>query len=82
MLDLSEILVVSIENAVAAPMCSMRFADAGARVIKIEPSGGETARNYDDTVLGESGEPYTSPNTRSSPLTVVPSDSPTDFLST
>ena len=54
MLDLSEILVVSIENAVAAPMCSMRFADAGARVIKIEPTGGETARNYDDTVLGES----------------------------
>ena len=54
MLNFSDILVISIENAVAAPMCSMRFADAGARVIKIEPSGGETARNYDDTVLGES----------------------------
>ena len=54
MLNLSEILVVSIENAVAAPICTMRFADAGARVIKIEPAGGETARNYDDTVFGES----------------------------
>ncbi len=52
---LSGLLAVSIEQAVAAPMCSMRLADAGARVLKIEPSGGETARHYDSAVNGHSG---------------------------
>ena len=33
---LEGILVVSIEQAVAAPYCSSRLADAGARVIKVE----------------------------------------------
>lgn len=51
---LSGLLVVAIEQAVAAPLCTMRLADAGARVIKIEREGGETARHYDAAVHGTS----------------------------
>lgn len=51
---LDGLLVVAIEQAVAAPMCSVRLADAGARVIKIERPEGETARNYDTAVKGVS----------------------------
>ena len=52
---LSDILVVSIEQAVAAPYASSRFAEAGARVIKIEkPPAGDFARNYDAAAHGES----------------------------
>lgn len=51
---LSGLLVVAIEQAVAAPLCTVRLADAGARVIKIEREGGETARNYDAALLGTS----------------------------
>jgi formyl-CoA transferase len=46
-LPLSGLLVVSLEQAVAAPMCSCRLADAGARVIKIERPEGDFARGYD-----------------------------------
>jgi itaconate CoA-transferase len=53
-LPLSGLLVVSLEQAVAAPMCTCRLADAGARVIKIEREGGDFARGYDDLVHGES----------------------------
>src|SRR5580658_10222230 len=53
-LPLSGLLVVSLEQAVAAPMCSCRLADAGARVIKIERPEGDFARYYDDLVHGES----------------------------
>ncbi len=49
---LDGLLVVSIEQAVAAPMCTVRLADAGARVIKIERVEGDTARQYDKTVHG------------------------------
>ena len=51
---LDGLLVVSLEQAVAAPFCTQRLADAGARVIKIEREGGETARHYDATVQGTS----------------------------
>lgn len=51
---LDGLLVVSIEQAVAAPMCTVRLADAGARVIKIERAEGDTARQYDKTVHGVS----------------------------
>ncbi len=52
-LPLSDLLVVSLEQAVAAPMCTCRLADAGARVIKIERPEGDFARGYDDLVHGE-----------------------------
>jgi itaconate CoA-transferase len=55
MLPLSNYLVVSLEQAVAAPYCSSRLADAGARVIKVEREGGDFARAYDKAVHGESG---------------------------
>ncbi len=51
---LSGLLVIAIEQAVAAPLCTVRLADAGARVIKIEREGGETARHYDAAVKGTS----------------------------
>lgn len=45
-------LVVTIEQAVAAPYCSSRLADAGARVIKIERPEGDFARAYDKFANG------------------------------
>lgn len=44
---LSGLLVVAIEQAVAAPFCTSRLADAGARVVKIERPEGDFARFYD-----------------------------------
>ena len=52
--DLSGVLVVALEQAVAAPFASSRLADAGARVIKIERREGDFARGYDALVRGES----------------------------
>ncbi|MCE2660410.1 MAG: CoA transferase, partial [Rubrivivax sp.] len=51
---LDGVLVVALEQAVAAPYCSSRLADAGARVIKIERQEGDFARGYDRAVHGES----------------------------
>lgn len=45
--------VVSLEQAVAAPLASCHFAEGGARVIKIERSSGDFARKYDKAVKGE-----------------------------
>lgn len=50
---LTGITVVSLEQALAAPLCSCRLADAGARVIKIEREEGDFARGYDSVVHGE-----------------------------
>ena len=44
---LEGILVLALEQAVAAPFCTMRLADGGARVIKIERPEGDFARHYD-----------------------------------
>ena len=49
---LDGVLVVSLEQAVAAPFCSSRLADAGARVIKVERAEGDFARAYDSAVEG------------------------------
>jgi itaconate CoA-transferase len=52
--SLEGLLVVALEQAVAAPMCTVRLADAGARVIKVERPEGDFARGYDHVVHGES----------------------------
>jgi itaconate CoA-transferase len=52
-LPLDGLLVVSVEQAIAAPFASRQLADLGARVIKIErPGVGDFARVYDHTVRG------------------------------
>ena len=52
--DLAGLVVVAVEQAVAAPYCTARLADAGARVIKVERPEGDFARRYDRYVHGES----------------------------
>ena len=54
MRPLEGILVVALEQAVAAPICTLRLADAGARVVKIERPEGDLARHYDHAVKGTS----------------------------
>jgi itaconate CoA-transferase len=49
---LDGITVVSLEQAVAAPLATRHMADLGARVIKIERLDGDFARAYDHTVRG------------------------------
>ena len=53
-LPLEKLLVVALEQAVAAPLCTSRLADAGSRVIKIERPEGDFARSYDQAAAGES----------------------------
>ena len=50
--SLDGLLVVAIDQAVAAPYCTSRLADAGARVIKVERPGGDFARHYDSVAGG------------------------------
>src|ERR1700687_763600 len=54
MLPLEGITVIAVEQAVAAPFCSSRLADAGAHVIKVGPAGGEFARRDDAAAKGQS----------------------------
>ena len=54
MRPLDGLTVVAVEQAVAAPFASMRLADAGARVIKVERPGGDFARGYDAAAAGQS----------------------------
>jgi itaconate CoA-transferase len=54
-LPLAGLVVVALEQAVAAPFATRQLADLGARVIKIERAGsGDFARAYDESVLGQS----------------------------
>lgn len=53
-LPLAGLTVVAIEQAVAAPFCTSRLADAGAEVIKIERPEGDFARGYDAAAKGQS----------------------------
>jgi itaconate CoA-transferase len=54
MLPLEGLTVIAVEQAVAAPFCSSRLADAGAHVIKVERPEGDFARAYDAAVKGQS----------------------------
>ncbi|OOL32681.1 CoA-transferase [Rhodococcus rhodochrous] len=52
-LPLDGVTVVSLEQAVAAPLATRNLADLGARVIKVERTdGGDLARGYDHVVHG------------------------------
>lgn len=51
---LDGLLVVSLEQAVAAPYCTRLLAEGGARVIKLERPDGDFARAYDSVVHGQS----------------------------
>jgi itaconate CoA-transferase len=54
-LPFAGLTVISIEQAVAAPLATRHLADLGARVIKIErPETGDFARGYDESVHGQS----------------------------
>jgi crotonobetainyl-CoA:carnitine CoA-transferase CaiB-like acyl-CoA transferase len=45
--------IITLELAIAAPLCTRHLADMGARVIKIEqPDVGDSSRYYDDAVRG------------------------------
>jgi crotonobetainyl-CoA:carnitine CoA-transferase CaiB-like acyl-CoA transferase len=51
MTPFDQLMVVSLEQAVAAPFATRQLADLGARVVKIErPGSGDFARGYDTTV--------------------------------
>ena len=54
MLPLEGLTVIAVEQAVAAPLCSSRLADAGAHVIKVERPEGDFARGYDAAAKGQS----------------------------
>lgn len=55
MRPLDGVLVVALEQAVAAPFATRQLADLGARVVKVErPGVGDFARGYDETVRGMS----------------------------
>lgn len=54
MLPLEGVTVLAVEQAVAAPFCTSRLADAGATVIKVERPGGDFARGYDAAARGQS----------------------------
>jgi formyl-CoA transferase len=54
MFPLQGIKVIAVEQAVAAPFCSSRLADAGAEVIKVERPEGDFARGYDVAAKGQS----------------------------
>lgn len=52
--ELAGRVVISVEQAVAAPYCGLLLADAGARVIKVERPEGDFARGYDEGANGNS----------------------------
>ncbi len=54
MKPLQGLTVVTVEQAVAAPLCTARLRDAGARVIKVERAEGDFARGYDTAGGGDS----------------------------
>lgn len=56
-LPLAGLTVVSLEQAIAAPLATRHLADWGARVIKVErPEGGDFCRDYDKVMAGMSSQ--------------------------
>ncbi len=52
---LAGVVVVALEQAVSAPLCTRHLADLGATVLKVEQSGtGDLARHYDHNMAGQS----------------------------
>lgn len=52
---LEGVMVVALEQAIAAPLATRHLADLGATVLKIErPDGGDFARSYDTKMSGQS----------------------------
>jgi itaconate CoA-transferase len=52
---LAGVIVVALEQAVAAPLATRHLADLGATVLKVErPDGGDFARDYDSKMSGQS----------------------------
>ena len=74
---LEGIVVIALEQAVAAPLATSRLADAGARVIKLERPEGDFARGYDDHVRGLSS--YFVWNNRGKESVVVDLKDPDDL---
>src|SRR2546429_8094627 len=72
-LPLAGLLVVSLEQAVAAPMCTCRLADTGARVIKIERPEGDFARYYDKLAVPRAAmNPVATGSKRAAPASPPP----------
>lgn len=52
---LDGIIVLAVEQAIAAPFCTRQLVDLGARVLKVErPGSGDFARDYDTAFSGTS----------------------------
>jgi crotonobetainyl-CoA:carnitine CoA-transferase CaiB-like acyl-CoA transferase len=77
---LDGVLVVALEQAVAAPLATCRLADAGARVIKIERPEGDFARDYDKS--GGSVSSYFAWLNRGKESLVLDLKNPTDLALT
>ncbi|MFT3660766.1 MAG: CaiB/BaiF CoA-transferase family protein [Gordonia sp. (in: high G+C Gram-positive bacteria)] len=57
---LDGITVVTMEQAISAPLATRHLADLGARVIKVEqPRGGDSTRHYDRAVHGVTSAHFT-----------------------
>src|SRR5258705_11049064 len=54
MLPLEGLIVIAVEQAVAAPFCSYRPEDGGSHVVKVERPEGDLERGYDAAAKGQS----------------------------
>ena len=51
---LAGLLALDLTRVLAGPYCTMLLSDLGARIVKVEPPGGDDARAYGPWVEGES----------------------------